>query len=112
MECGRRARWTPRSMANGKGQGMEADKRYFVEGMFIIVFSVAIAFAFVWLAKAGHRDDVVYRIHFTESVSGLSLGDPVRFMGVDVGAVKNMKIDSENPRQVVVDVGLRKETPV
>ncbi len=99
-------------MANGKGQGMEADKRYFVEGMFIIVFSVAIAFAFVWLAKTGHRDDVFYRIHFTESVGGLALGDPVKFMGVDVGTVRTMHIDSEDPRKVVVEVGLNKDTPV
>src|SRR5258708_38663491 len=112
MECGRRARWTPRSMANGKGQGMEADKRYFVEGMFIIIFSVAMAFAFIWLAKTGHRDDVLYRIHFTESVGGLALGDAVKFQGVDVGTVKTMAIDDKDPRQVVVDVALRKDTPV
>ena len=102
----------PRSTAKRKGEKMEADKRYFIEGIFIIVFSIAIAFAFVWLSKTGHRDDVLYRIHFTESVSGLSLGDPVKFHGVDVGTVKAMKIDEKDPRQVEVDVGLRKETPV
>jgi phospholipid/cholesterol/gamma-HCH transport system substrate-binding protein len=91
---------------------MEADKRYFIEGLFIIVFSIAIAFAFVWLSKTGQRDDVLYRIHFTESVSGLALGDPVKFHGVDVGTVKAMKIDEKDPRRVEVDVGLRKETPV
>jgi phospholipid/cholesterol/gamma-HCH transport system substrate-binding protein len=91
---------------------MEADKRYFVEGVFIIVVSVAMAIAFVWLAKTGHRDDVLYRIHFTESVSGLALGDPVKFHGVDVGTVKVMKIDEQDPRRVVVDVALRKDAPV
>jgi phospholipid/cholesterol/gamma-HCH transport system substrate-binding protein len=91
---------------------MEADKRYFFEGLFIIVLSAAAAFFFVWLAGSGHRDDVLYRIRFAESVSGLALGDPVKFHGVDVGTVKAMVIDLDDPRVVQVDVKLRKHTPV
>jgi phospholipid/cholesterol/gamma-HCH transport system substrate-binding protein len=91
---------------------MEADKHYFLEGLFIIFFTVAAALAFVWLAKTGHRDDVLYRIHFAESVSGLALGDPVKFHGVDVGTVKTMAIDTTDPQLVQVDVSLRKDAPV
>ena len=91
---------------------METDKRYFFEGLFIIVFAVGAALFFVWLANAGRSDDIVYRIHFNESVSGLALGDPVKFRGVDVGTVKAMALDSSDPRQVEVDVRLRKDTPV
>jgi phospholipid/cholesterol/gamma-HCH transport system substrate-binding protein len=91
---------------------MESDKRYFLEGLFIIFFVVAAVFAFVWLAKTGHRDDILYRIHFGESVSGIALGDPVKFHGVDVGMVKTMKIDTDDPRLVRVDVSLRKDAPV
>ena len=91
---------------------MEAEKHYFLEGLFIIVLVTAAAFAFVWLAKSGHRDDVLYRIHFTESVNGLSLGDPVKFRGVDVGTVKSLSLDNENPNLVQVDVALRKDAPV
>ena len=91
---------------------METDKHYFFEGLFIIVFAVGAALFFVWLANAGHSDDIAYRIHFNESVSGLALGDPVKFRGVDVGTVKAMAIDSTDPRQVQVDIRLRKDTPV
>jgi phospholipid/cholesterol/gamma-HCH transport system substrate-binding protein len=91
---------------------METDKHYFIEGLFIIGLSVAAAFFFVWLGSSGHRDDVLYRIHFTESVSGLALGDPVKFHGVDVGTVKFMALDPDDPRRVQVDVRLRKEAPV
>jgi phospholipid/cholesterol/gamma-HCH transport system substrate-binding protein len=91
---------------------MEADKHYFVEGLFIIVLVVGAAFVFVWLAKAGNRDDVLYRIHFEESVSGLSLGDAVKFHGVDVGTVKTLAIDNADPQLVQVDVILRKDAPV
>src|SRR5215813_10973715 len=91
---------------------METDKHYFFEGLFIVVFAVGAALFFVWLTNTGHRDDVTYRIHFAESVSGLAVGDPVKFRGVDVGTVKAMALDSDDPRLVRVDVRLRKDTPV
>ena len=91
---------------------METDKHYFLEGLFIIVLAVAAALAFMWLSKSGQRDDVLYRIHFAESVSGLALGDPVKFLGVDVGRVMTMAIDTKDPRLVEVSVSLRKDAPV
>lgn len=91
---------------------METDKHYFIEGLFIIVFTVAAAIFAVWLGSPGRHDDVIYRIHFSESVSGLTVGDPVKYRGIDVGTVKSMIIDPDNPRLVLVDVRLRKETPV
>ena len=91
---------------------METDKRYFIEGLFIIGFSIAAALFAVWLVNTGQRDDVTYRIHFAESVSGLALGDPVRYHGVDVGTVKAMTLDATDARLVQVDVKLRKEAPV
>jgi len=91
---------------------METDRHYFIEGLFIIALAVAAALFFVWLGSSGHRDDVTYRIRFAESVSGLALGDPVKFRGVDVGTVKAMAIDPQDPRLVQVLVRLRKDTPV
>lgn len=91
---------------------MESDKHYFIEGLFIIGFTLAAAFFAIWLGSPGRHDDVIYRIHFAESVSGMAIGDPVKFHGVEVGTVKAMKVDPDNPRQVQVDVRLRKETPV
>lgn len=91
---------------------METDKHYFFEGLFIIGFSVAAVFFAVWLGSTGRHDDVLYRIHFPDSVSGLAVGDPVKYRGVDVGTVKSMIIDPDNSLLVRVDVRLRKETPV
>ena len=91
---------------------MESDKHYFIEGLFIIGFSLAAALFAVWLGSPGRHDDVLYRIHFPDSVSGLTAGDSVKYRGVDVGSVKTMIIDPDNARLVRVDVRLRKETPV
>jgi len=91
---------------------MESDRHYFFEGLFIIVFVVAAAVFAVWLGSAGRHDDVLYRIHFADSVSGLTVGDAVKFRGVDVGTVKSMKTDPENEKLVLVEVRLHKDTPV
>lgn len=91
---------------------MESDRHYFFEGLFIAVLSVALGVLAVWLGSPGHSDDVFYRIRFAESVSGLTVGDPVSFRGVDVGSVKAIDIDPEDSRLVLVEVRLRKEAPV
>ena len=91
---------------------METDKRYFVEGLFIIGFALAAALFAIWISRAGHRDDVLYRMHFTESVSGLALGDAVKYRGVDIGTVKSMALDPQDPRRVQIDVRVRKDAPV
>lgn len=91
---------------------MENDRHYFFEGLFIVVLSIAMVVLAAWLGSPGSRDDVLYRIRFAESVSGLTVGDPVTFRGVDVGSVKSIDIDPEDSRQVLVEVRLRKEAPV
>ena len=91
---------------------MESDRHYFIEGLFIIGFTVAAAIFAVWLGSPGRHDDVLYRIHFPDSVSGMAVGDPVKFRGVDVGSVKTIAVDPDNSKLVLVEVKLRKETPV
>ena len=91
---------------------METDRKYFFEGLFIIGLSIAVAFFFVWLQSSGRSDDVLYRIHFTDSVSGLAQGDAVKFHGVDIGTVKTIALDAADPRRVQVDVRLRRDAPI
>lgn len=91
---------------------METDRHYFIEGLFVIGFCIAAALFTLWLVGTGHRDDVPYRIHFSDSVSGLTVGDSVKFHGVDVGTVKAIALDPTDPRLVQVDVRLRKDAPV
>ena len=91
---------------------METDKHYFFEGLFIIVFSISAAILAIWLGSPGFHDDILYSIHFPDSVSGVTVGDPVTFRGVDVGNVKSIGFDPDDTRLVIVDVRLRKNAPV
>ena len=91
---------------------METDKRYFIAGLFITVLTAGTILAFMWLAGNERRDDVQYRIQFGETVSGLVVGEAVKYRGVDVGTVKSMSLDPIDPRLVEVGVSLRKDAPV
>ena len=91
---------------------MESDKRYLLEGLFIVALVAAALAFFMWLGKTGRSDDAIYRVVFTESVSGLKMGEPVKLNGVDVGAVKAMSLDPKDPRRVLVDLSVRKDAPI
>ncbi len=91
---------------------METDKHYFSVGLYIIGITLVAAGFAIWLAGTSRSDDVLYRIYFSESVSGLIKGGAVKFRGVDVGAVDTIQIDTKDPSQIRVDVKLQRSAPV
>ena len=44
----------------------------------------------------------MYAVYINESVSGLSVDAAVKYNGVDVGTVKSIQIDAENPQLVFI----------
>lgn len=92
---------------------MERDAHYVAVGAFILLV-IACAVAFVlWYTDA--NDGLVYEryeIYFTGSVSGLDRGSPVRFLGVDVGRVRRLSIDKNDPTRVQVVVEVDENAPV
>ncbi len=92
---------------------MEIRARYVLVGLFLLAVIVA-GFGFVyWLNTVGGLGDrTSYRIRFDHSVSGLLLGSAVQFNGIRVGEVTDLWLDARNPRQVVVTIAVRNDTPV
>ena len=78
---------------------MERDARYATVALFTLACIVA-ALAFVWWysGRGDRRDFDTYEIYFEGTVSGLSKGSPVRYLGVDVGR-------ADGARQVRAGVG-------
>lgn len=91
---------------------MENEGHYFRVGIYILGLALLMAAFAVWLSASGHRDDVHYRMYFAESVSGLSLGSPVKYRGVTVGRVDTIDIDTDDARLIKVDLTISKITPV
>ena len=92
---------------------METRASHVVIGAFILVI-VAGAFGFVlWLAKIEiDQQYAYYRVTFEEAVSGLSIGGDVRYNGIPVGVVTEIKIDPDDPGRVQVRLEVAQDTPV
>ena len=92
---------------------MERDARYATVALFALACIVA-ALAFVWWysGRGDRRDFNTYEIYFEGTVSGLSKGSPVRYLGVDVGRVTSLSVDRQDPGRVKVVAEIDEEAPV
>jgi phospholipid/cholesterol/gamma-HCH transport system substrate-binding protein len=92
---------------------MERDANYTAVGAFVLLV-VAMAGLFVYWYSEGRdrRDYERYEIYFPGSVTGLSEGSSVRYLGVEVGKVRRIRLDARSPERVQVIVDIDEHTPV
>lgn len=92
---------------------MERDANYAAVGAFVVLVVVMAGLFVYWYSDAReHRDFTRYEIYFSGSVSGLTRGSQVRYLGVDVGRVVTMRIDSRNSNRVEVIVDIDSSAPI
>jgi len=92
---------------------METRASYVLIGAFTLFVFVA-AFVFVlWIGKVSlDREWTYYDIVFKEAVTGLSIGGAVQYNGIQVGEVRKLSLDPQDPREVIAHVRLNGDTPV
>jgi phospholipid/cholesterol/gamma-HCH transport system substrate-binding protein len=92
---------------------MDRDANYVAVGAFVIVV-LAMATVFVlWYTNTQERREYQrYEIYFSGSVSGLSEGSTVRYLGVNVGRVAHIRLDPRAADRVEAVVDVEKTTPV
>jgi phospholipid/cholesterol/gamma-HCH transport system substrate-binding protein len=56
--------------------------------------------------------DVYFIAYRNVSVSGLEVGSPVKFLGIKVGTVQDVKIDPQDVNQILLKVALTPGTPI
>jgi phospholipid/cholesterol/gamma-HCH transport system substrate-binding protein len=80
---------------------METRANYVAVGVFVLVVLVGGVIALLWLARVEfNREIAYYDIYFAGSVTGLARGAPVRYNGIQVGRVNEIRIDPQNLQQV------------
>lgn len=92
---------------------MEIKANHVLIGAFSLA-TVLAAFVFlVWLGQFSFEqrfDD--YEVVFEGGVSGLGVASEVRYSGIKVGEVTNVRLDPNDPRRVRVRIRLAANTPV
>lgn len=92
---------------------MDRDARYAAVAAFALLVIVAAVAFVLWYSGASERREYVrYEIYFDGSVSGLDKGSPVRYLGVDVGRVRGLSVDLENPGRVKVLTEVDSQAPI
>ncbi|HSE59569.1 MAG TPA: MlaD family protein [Nitrospiraceae bacterium] len=92
---------------------MEPRVKYIIVGAFIAALGVAALAGVLWLGKSDYRGQYDrYYVYTHESVSGLSENSIVRYRGVEVGRVKEIVLNPDNPEEVRITLDLVSGTPV
>ena len=87
---------------------------YALVGAFVLVLGAVLIAGALWLASGGafQKKYDLYLAIEEESVAGLNLNAPVKFNGVDVGKVRDIRIDPDNPERVILLFAIERGTPI
>jgi phospholipid/cholesterol/gamma-HCH transport system substrate-binding protein len=92
---------------------MEREANYAAVGAFVLIITLlGVLFVYWYSDTREHRDYNRFEIFFGGSVSGLDRGAAVRYLGVGVGRVVDMRIDPRDSSRVEVIVDIDARTPV
>ena len=92
---------------------MDRDANYFAVGAFVLlVIAMGVSFVFWYTDQQDRHDYQRYEIYFNGSVSGLTAGSPVRYLGVDVGKVFRISIDPQQRNRVQVIADIETSAPI
>jgi len=87
---------------------------YSLVGLFVLALGAALVAGVLWLAAGlgGQQAMNTYQAVIKESVAGLNVDAPVKYLGVDVGKVSRIEIDPRNSQQVRLHFLIDRGTPI
>ena len=92
---------------------MDRDANYVAVGAFaLLVIAMAVSFVYWYTDQRDKRSYQRYEIYFQGTVSGLSEGSPVRYLGVDVGKVVRLRLDPQQRKRVQVIADIDASAPI
>src|SRR5262245_22789026 len=92
---------------------METRASHIAVGTFVLLLLLGLAGFVVWISKFQTTENLTrYDILFEEAVTGLELDSSVRYRGVPVGRVRDIRIDPANIERIRVTIEVREDTPV
>lgn len=92
---------------------MEREANYTAVGAFVILVAVMAALFVYWYSEGRDRRNYQpYEIYFVGSVTGLTEGSSVRYMGVEVGKVRRIQLDRRSAERIQVIAEIDDSTPM
>ncbi len=93
---------------------METRVNYALVGAFVVTLSVTIVAGVLWISSGAtaRKDYDTYLAYSRESVSGLNRQAPVKYKGVEVGAVREIELDPGDPQQIRLVLAIEHGVPI
>ncbi|NYS60853.1 MlaD family protein [Vreelandella salicampi] len=92
---------------------METRAHHVVIGLFTLLTLTGAVLFSLWMTKASmEREYQHFEVVFNRAVSGLSVGSRVEYSGIDVGNVVNMRLNPNDPRQVLALIRVESSVPI
>ena len=92
---------------------MEPKVNYLLVGSFVALLGAAVLAGILWLGKTDYRGAYDrYEAYMKESVAGLSVDSTVKYRGVDVGRIKAIALNLDNPEEVLLTLDIMHGTPI
>ncbi|MCE9684132.1 MlaD family protein [Halomonas alkalisoli] len=92
---------------------METRAHHVVIGLFTVLALAGGLLFVLWMSQStSDRDFIHYEIFFDRSVSGLSEGNAVEYSGVRVGEVTDLRLDPQDPRNVLARIRVESRVPI
>jgi phospholipid/cholesterol/gamma-HCH transport system substrate-binding protein len=86
---------------------MENRAHALAAGLFVIILGMAAAAAIMWFSDQKILHDHYILVSKEGSVAGLNPESSVRFRGVPVGKVENIRFDPQNPNLILIRIAVR-----
>jgi phospholipid/cholesterol/gamma-HCH transport system substrate-binding protein len=92
---------------------MDRETNYVVVGAFVLlVIGMAVSFVYWYTEQKEKRTYQRYEIYYDGTVSGLTAGSQVRYLGVDVGKVARITLEAPQRQRVEVIADIDETAPI
>ena len=83
-------------------------------GIFIMLSSALLLFLVVYFtARELFEKSDTYYVNFQDvSVSGMEVGSPVKYLGINVGTISGIRINPQDITSIIVELSLKSGTPI
>ncbi len=85
---------------------MNDNRQYLAVGLFVVIVTTFLVSTWLWFSSTNRKTYNIYQTVFHEPVDGVSMNSVVKYNGVEIGKVKNVELDSNNPRNVIVTLNI------
>lgn len=92
---------------------METKTNYTIVGVAVLTLVVGLVVTMLWLSVGFNQKKYnIYTVYMHEAASGLTQDAPVKYNGVQVGYVKEIRLNQNDPRQVEILMSIEDGTPI